>query len=128
MKLKLTILLLGIFFISCSQDDDKSTEVSVKSLTGTWQLIERYDGGSPQPNQPVEDGYTIEFTETDEYIREGFINCNYQYIESESEIIIICDNIELIYNYDFFDNGDLEVFPKPSPCDEGCYERFRKIE
>jgi hypothetical protein len=125
MKLKLTILLLSLFFISCSQDDDKSTVVSEKSLTGTWQLIERYDGGSTQPKQLAENGLTIEFTETGEYIREGFINCNYQDIESESEIIVICDTIELIYDYDFFDNGDLRLFITPTTCIEGCYDRFK---
>ncbi len=58
--MKNMILILSMFFLFTGCE--KKTKLQETSIYGTWQLIERFDGGSPKPIQAVQSGKTINFS------------------------------------------------------------------
>ena len=140
MKL-LYALLITTLATSCDSQDDAPIN---GSLFGTWQLIEKHDGGSPQPNQAVENGYILslntDFTVTTTH---PTIGCpeNYDLLygtfETTSDdngkllnIKLTCENssLNIEYYYGVDSKGFLVISPKESTCDEGCSWKFKRIE
>lgn len=126
------IVIFTLFFIplfSCNKDDGASTS----NIKGTWQLIEIYssDGGSPGAWYPVENGYTYSFKDND-IITSNKFSCNGVYIFNSSVNINItfdCPEAGSLGDYDItFENGNLILTPNPTSCDEGCAEKFKRLE
>ncbi|MBC6427091.1 MAG: hypothetical protein GDA51_11655 [Ekhidna sp.] len=56
-----------LFVTGCGEDEPKQ-QLDTISIFGTWQLVEKYDGGSLRPKQPVENGYLLSFNTLGEVI------------------------------------------------------------
>jgi len=129
MKSLILILSMLLSLTSCSDDDTKAQEVSI---IGTWKLIETYgsDGGSNPQWATVENGYTYTFNNGGSIISNRF-NCNGSYTMSLNDITInfSCSDSQfnLIYSY-VFEDGKLILTPDLMNCDEGCGEKYQKIE
>ncbi len=129
--MKSIILILSMFLslTSCSDDDTKSQETSI---IGTWQLIETYgsDGGSNPQWTSVDNGYIYTFNNDGSVISDRF-TCNGNYTLSSNQITITFDctdsQFNLTYEY-LFENEKLILTPVLSNCDEGCGEKYKKIE
>ena len=125
--MKNMILILSMFFLitGCSEKETKQQETSIY---GTWQLIERFDGGSPTPNQNIENGEIITFSSDNLYLNNSYqCDGNYSINNSIIEISVSCITAELI-KYSFsIENNELKLTPFPSTCDEGCYDKYKRI-
>lgn len=120
------LLLSILFFITgCSEE---KTEQQNNSIYGTWQLIERFDGGSPTPNQIVENGEIIVFSSDNSYSNNTYqCDGNYNINNSIIEISVLCITTDLI-KYSFsIENNELKLTSFPSTCDEGCYDKYKRI-
>ncbi|WOC40382.1 hypothetical protein [Polaribacter sp. HL-MS24] len=87
-------LILSIFFIisSCS---DEQTEQQENTIYGTWHLINRFDGGSPTPNQNFENGEIITFSSENLYSN-NLYQCDGTYSINNSIIEISIPLLHLI--------------------------------
>lgn len=125
--MKNMFLILSIFFFitGCSEEEIKQEE---NSINGTWQLIERFDGGSPTPNQSVENGEIITFSSDNLYSNNSYqCDGNYSINNSIIEISVSCITTDLI-KYSFnIENNELKLTSFPSTCDEGCYDKYKRI-
>ncbi|HTO34787.1 MAG: hypothetical protein RBR78_01180 [Flavobacteriaceae bacterium] len=129
-KLFLFTVLLSFAFIAngCS-DDDKSKKID-NSIVGTWKLIEEYgsSGGAGQW-YPVENGYTYSFEENNILVSNRF-SCNGTYNETTDSLTINfdCSDSQFYLTYDVsFENNYLVLTPNPLYCDEGCAEKYQRI-
>ena len=136
----LYVILIVILITSCTQDDTPIND----SLFGKWQLIEKYDGGSPKPNQAVENGYIMNLnTDFTVSTTNPTIGCpeNYDHLNGTFEtttndkgkllsIELTCGNssMNIEYYYGVDSKGFLVITPKESTCDEGCSSKFKRIE
>ena len=130
--MKSLILILGILLslTCCSDDDNKTQETNIK---GSWKLIETYgsDGGSNPQWTSVDNGYTYTFNNDGTIISDRF-TCNGSYtLLSSNQVTITFDctdsQFNLMYNYSS-ENQNLILTPDLSNCDEGCGEKYEKIE
>jgi len=119
------ILSVFILFTGCNEEEVKQQE---NSLIGTWQLVERFDGGSPVPIQIIEEGEILVFGEDSSYSNNSY-QCNGTYIINNSiiEISAQCVTQDLIKFSYSFENNALKLTGSPSTCDEGCYDKYIKI-
>lgn len=139
--MKKMILILTLLSLLACSDDESKAEHEV-SLFGTWQLVERFDGGSLKPNQSIENGYTIAFYQTGNVrTNHPTIGCpvDYAFLEgnysqgtdgefSTLSLVLDCDNDDLNINYYYsFDDQFLLLSLSESTCFEGCYDKFEKI-
>lgn len=126
--MKNMILILSMFFLFSGCDQEKQTEPQENSIYGTWQLIERIDGGSPIPNQNVENGEIIIFSIDNIYLK-NLYQCddNYSINNSIIEISVSCITIDLIKYSLNVENNELKLTPFPSTCDEGRYDKYKRI-
>lgn len=120
-------LILSVLFLftGCNEEETKQQE---NSFYGTWQLIERFDGGSPTPNQNLENGEVITFSSENLYSNNSY-QCDGTYSINNSiiEISIPCITSDLI-KYSFsIENNELKLTSSPSTCDEGCYDKYKRI-
>ncbi len=118
----ISILLL---FINCT-DNSEIDVPNEERIIGTWQLVERFNGGSPQPHQTVKNGYTIAFLK-DGTSTSPTYECDQTYFVSENEITFEIPCISSKYNYNFFFKGDY-LYLIAGFCDEGCWNKFKKIK
>lgn len=118
-------VLLATLLPSCSGDNGNN---QVNSLIGEWQMIERYDGGSPQPVQHAENGKTIVFNGSGTFTDSFLENCSGTYSLSGDTITIkrSCKLENEQYRFGH-ENGRLRLMAIPSTCDEGCYEIYKRI-
>jgi hypothetical protein len=125
--MKNMFLLLSILFFITGCSEEK-TEQQNNSIYGTWQLIERFDGGSPTPNQIVENGEIIVFSSDNSYSNNTYqCDGNYNINNSIIEISVLCITTDLI-KYSFsIENNELKLTSFPSTCDEGCYDKYKRI-
>lgn len=128
--MKQLIFILSILFSlsGCSEDDEKQQETSI---FGAWKLVETYgsDGGQGQW-APVENGYTYTFEEDNILISNRF-SCNGTYLVNSDSITINFDCQEIQFNLTYgisFENNNLILTPDPVNCDEGCAEKYQKVE
>ena len=121
-------LLFTFFFFASSCGEEKQPEQQENSIYGTWQLTERFEGGSLIPRQSVENGEIIIFSKNNSYSGSSF-QCDGTYnINNEIiEIMIPCTTMDTIKYAYFLENSDLKLMPYPSTCDEGCYDKYKKI-
>ncbi|TJY33888.1 lipocalin family protein [Pontimicrobium aquaticum] len=127
MKNILIITAVLFLFSSCTKND--SQENYDNDIYGTWQLIERFDGGSPNPNQPVENGDVITFNLDGAFANSSY-NCdgNYQINNSIVEINMPCvTSNALEFSFSFDDVGNLLMTSYPNTCVEGCYDKYLKV-
>ena len=125
MKNMFLIVITLLIATECSEKEIKQQE---NSVYGTWQLIERFDGGSPTPNQNVENGEIITFSSENLYSNNSY-QCDGTYSINNSiiEISIPCITSDLI-KYSFsIENNELKLTSSPSTCDEGCYDKYKRI-
>ena len=54
------LVLVVISLLGCSKNDENDI-ITNDSIIGQWQLIERFDGGSLEPIQNIENGEIIFF-------------------------------------------------------------------
>tara|TARA_R110001592_G_scaffold28100_3_gene103707 strand:+ start:241 stop:654 length:414 start_codon:yes stop_codon:yes gene_type:complete len=124
---------------SCNNQDDGPIDTSI---SGTWQLVEVYDGGSLQPYRTVEDGSFITF-KTDSTLTSTFhsLGCAIDQIEGSFETTkgeksreltmhLSCEDKQLAiaYYYGIDSEGHLVISPKEFSCGEGCSWKFKRIE
>ncbi|AZQ64946.1 hypothetical protein EI427_22230 [Flammeovirga pectinis] len=104
------------------------------SIVGTWQRIQRYDGGSPDKLLEVEDGRIMSFSKDGKFSGELY-QCDGAYKQSLSIISLTLpcrtesnsfasDEIEYEYS---LDNNELKITPVESTCIEGCYFIYIRI-
>jgi len=143
--MKNMILLIGMLLTIAGCNKEEEIAQSETTIYGTWQLIEIFDGGSLEPNQKIQNGYLIGFSlngnlvTTNQtmgcpmsydslkgnYLLTGVQNTN---LLNMTYTCIELDDNKLEISYYFgFDNGDLLLTEVESTCDEGCYNKFRKI-
>lgn len=122
--LLLFYILLGTFH-AC----DKENLPQNDSLIGRWQLIERYDGGSPQPVQSVIDGKTVTF-KTDKSLLDSFLpECPGTFSNDNSIITIDFDCRDDLVKYSYRFEDEMLFFNSfPSTCIEGCYDKYKRIK
>lgn len=134
MKILLNISLICLVLCSCSKDDT-STE-SAATVTGKWKQIESYgsDGGSGPTWTPISNGYILKFLDDGTFTATKFADCqvgNYS-ISTSNQIV-------MMYNCETFTTNDLQQIeslsesqmilkPTDSNCDEGCGEKFQRIQ
>lgn len=130
--MKNMFLILSIFFLitGCSEGEAEQQE---NSIYGTWKLIETYgsDGGNNPQWTSIVDGYTYTFNDDGTIISDRF-TCNGGYTLISSNQVTINFNcvdsqFNLMYTYSF-ENQNLILTPDLSNCDEGCGEKYEKIE
>ena len=134
------VLLALLSFLACSNDENKIE--SEPLLFGEWQLVERFDGGSLEPNQSVENGYTFTFLQSgivhtthptigcpDAYEElQGVYSQNNRTDVSTVSLQLECGNEALLIDYEYsFDGEFLLLSELESTCDEGCYNKFKKV-
>ena len=129
------LILIAVLFTSlsgCTNNENESRQIQESSIIGTWKLIEKYgsDGGSDPQWNTVEDGYVYTFKNNDIIISNRF-NCNGSYtLSSSNQVTITFDcsdsQFNLVYDYTF-ENRKL-ILTNLSNCDEGCGEKYEKIE
>lgn len=125
MKNMFLILSIFLFITGCSEKEIKQQETSIY---GTWQLIERFDGGSPNPIQTVVDGETVIFSKDSSYSNSSYPD-NGTFIINNSIIEISIPNVTqdlMKFTYGV-NNSELTLSSYPSTCDEGCYEKYIKL-
>ncbi|MDF0717701.1 lipocalin family protein [Muricauda sp. 334s03] len=123
--LSLFATLVLVLLFSCSSDDGKN---QVDNLIGVWQMIERHEGGSPEPFQRVKNGKTIVFSEDGTFTDSFLESCRYTY-SLRDDIITIqspCDPENKQYRFGL-ENGHLRLTAIPNTCDEGCYDIYKRI-
>lgn len=126
--LQILILVATTSLSSCTKNNeyDRPTD---DSIIGQWQLIERFDGGSPEPIQNIENGEIINFKSDFSYTNSNY-PCDGSYLINSSdiiEVIIPCISSEnLLFTYRF-DNESLLLNSYPSTCDEGCYDKYKRL-
>ncbi|MDB9873772.1 hypothetical protein OAC97_00745 [Flavobacteriaceae bacterium] len=125
----ITLILITTFVaMGCNKSENVEQNSTNSKLIGQWQLIERFDGGSPIPIQVIENGVTISFNTDMDYSNSNY-TCgtgSYNLAEDLIKITIPCEPAELNYTYDF-ENSDLLLTGYPFSCPEGCYDRYKKI-
>jgi hypothetical protein len=125
MKKMIILFSLLLTLSSCSEDDKE--QVQENSIIGSWQLIERFDGGSPNPIQEVQNGKIISFNSEMIYT-DNSIDCDGIYSLENSIINIDIPCLDITFSYNFsFENEFLLLTDNPSNCDEGCYDKYKKI-
>lgn len=98
------------------------------SILGTWQLFERFDGGSPNPNQSIENGEIITFWSDSLYSNSTYLcDGKYKIDNSYIEISVKCLTSDLLVYYYSIEKGTLILSDSPSTCDEGCYDKYKRI-
>ncbi len=120
------ILAIFLFITGCSEEG--TIQQQDNSIYGTWQLIERFDGGSPVPTQPISNGEIITFSNESIYSNDSY-ECNgvYNINDSIIEISVLCVTTESL-NYSFIiENNELMLTDYPSACDEGCYDKYKRM-
>ena len=129
MKTLLTFFVLSLFIFSCSSNNDDTTKEE-NSILGNWQLTAVFGSSGSSSNwTPIEDGYVYNFTNDGIIISDRF-DCNGTYIIDNNNINIKfqCSDSSFNLSYDIsYEENDLILTPNPSPCDEGCAERYTKI-
>ncbi len=137
MKNIIYMLVSFTILLGCSKDNDENKD----SIIGKWQLIEYCEdnGGGTLGCEQIEDGYTIQFYDNDEFVFIGVNNTNCTtgtYIFDGTKVFLqfdndVCSDNEglFIYLYSFVGN-DLKLTPSTENliCDEICYEVFKKIQ
>jgi hypothetical protein len=136
--MKNLILLLSILFSlsSCSQNDEEKIENS--SIVGTWKLIEKIKSGNdglPTWESVSEaESYTYVFYNDGKIINSlNENNCNGLYEVNTSNTILNikynCNSSQVEGSFKLtLDNNNLILSPNPNPCDEGCAQKFVKIQ
>jgi hypothetical protein len=145
MKNLFFLILPLLFVISCNEEkvEEELEPIDKDSLYGKWQLVEEWDGVMSDPYE-VEDGYYRTFnSDSTCNISWSFKNCD----NAKCAYILSGDNIGEIMEIEYtcHDNGETEInstvfryeledgFLKLTPhedvstCDEGCWERFKKV-
>ena len=134
------LLFVTISFTAMSCEENENEQET--SIYGTWKLVGRFDGGSLEPNQSVENGYTLTLTLSGQAITTNeTIGCTDSYEElfgsfsmdkdQNADILSLsfeCSDQTVLANYYFgFDKESLLLTEQENTCDEGCYFRFKKI-
>ncbi|WKV11713.1 hypothetical protein [Marivirga harenae] len=145
MKNLIFLILPLLFVISCNEEkvEEELEPIDKDSLYGKWQLVEEWDGVMSDPYE-VEDGYYRTFnSDSTCSVSWSFkdcdnVKCAFK-LSSDStsdimEVAFTCqDNGETeivsgFYRYELED-GFLKLTPHEDyhTCDEGCWERFKKV-
>ncbi|NCT18791.1 MAG: hypothetical protein COZ75_13595 [Flavobacteriaceae bacterium CG_4_8_14_3_um_filter_34_10] len=133
-----TIYLILITLLSFQSSCTKADNINVKQneLLGKWQLIEVFDiysGNSENPWTPIENGLLYTFLKNG-VMESSEFNCNGTYIfnsENEYQLQINFNCNEIQYSGVFkvtFQENTLILEEKDTTCDEGCAEKFRRIQ
>jgi len=138
MFMKNIVLIIAlVLLVSCNKDEGNK-----ESIIGKWQLVELClsdgsSGGESMDCGQIEDGYTVQFYENDEFIFVGVNNNDCTtgtYTSNSTKLFLqfendICSDDEglFIYLYSFLGN-DLKLTPSSENqiCDEACYEVFKR--
>jgi hypothetical protein len=140
--MKNTILVLGILLsmLGCNKEEE-IIPLDTTNIIGTWQLIARFDGGSPVPLREVDNGFLYEFKSDSTFSSSNTVGCRYNGVigglfslsafQSYSIITLkfLCD-IDYIVEVEkksSFEDNMLILRPNNPSCDEGCYDKFKKI-
>ena len=147
MKNMILILSMLLFLTGCSEEEQRQQQLDTSSIFGTWQLVEKYDGGSLQPKQLVENGYLLSFDTSGSVITTDWLICDrpsdswlhggysIQEIDNQEAVIFefFCPKLNKtipdIERYVYFRYDSLILTPtnRVNTCDEGCSEKFKKI-
>ncbi len=132
-KLFLITIVLSFAFIANSCSDDDNSKKIDNSIKGTWKLIEmggfNIHGGDYW--QTVENGHTYTFGEDNVLVSNRFSCNNGTYFETSDGLTISfdCSNTQFYATYNIsFENNKLILNPNPSYCDEGCAEKYQRVE
>jgi hypothetical protein len=125
-------LVISFLFLTaaCSDDDSGMTATpSGTSIVGEWQLVETFDGGSPQPIRSVSNGNIINFT-ADNIYEDSSYSCEGIYtISNENNLTIdfpCSPNLEYRANIELEDNFEI-LFIRIQGCIEGCYSKYKRV-
>lgn len=128
MKTIFTFLIFIFSLGSCSDDENKIQE---NNVIGTWKLVEVYGSdGTGGQWVPVENGHIYSFTESNTLISNRF-QCDGSYSSQTDSITIHFDCPENQFNGTYgtsFENGHLILSSDLINCDEGCGEKYQRIE
>lgn len=136
-KIAFTII-LGVFFICCSDNDEEVKDEN--SLIGTWQLVKAFEYSEAGPGNwnEVNDGYNYTFSQNGDFYSTRFDECTSGTFSTESNLLILdygCDGFTtgiedqagvLVEEYIFVD-GLLFMNPTYPTSVEGFVFKFRKI-
>ncbi len=145
MKNMINLAILFFFLIGCKEE---ALEQDENFIYGTWQLVEKFDGGSPEPNQTVENGYQITLKSsglaktTNQTIgcpsTYDQLNGNYSVEQIDNKKALVFEfycpaSDEFIEDVEFyieFDDELLVLTPtnRVNKCFEGCAYKFKKVE
>ena len=140
MKNNISILPVFLFvLIACSNSENQEIN-KLNRIVGTWQLTEigLGDGRSSSSGTVIENGYKYTFNENGTFSSNRFDQC------SEGSYSVSSNHLILDYNCKDFSTGIenppgtfIEIFafsegfmflsPTYMNCDEGCYNKFKKI-
>ncbi|WP_445733741.1 hypothetical protein [Mariniflexile sp.] len=139
MKNLILIFNLIIVASSCSQNDENKQIGN--SIYGTWKLIETYNGTGGGTSQwaTIDNGYRYTFNTDNTFTSNRFSECSsgtYELTTSNLILTFDCDGFNtgiesppgtFVENYAF---GDSYLFLTPTylNCDEGCSNKFDKVE
>lgn len=123
------LVLMLACLMSCSRsNDDNNTQKD--PLIGRWQLVERFDGGSPKHIESVENGKIITFGADKTFSDDILEGCKMTYTVVSDSIIEVdqsCQSSSGKYKYYFKLEGSTLLFNStPTTCIEGCYDKFRR--
>ena len=141
------LTLVMLFFVTGCNEEEPKQQLDTASIYGTWQLVEKYDGGSLQPKQPVENGYLLSFDTLGKVITTDWLICDrpsgswlygrysIQEVDNQESVIFefFCPKLNKIipdierYIYFKYDSLILTPTNRVNSCDEGCAEKFKKI-
>ena len=134
MKALLYISLICLTLFSCSKDENDSK--SSTTVVGKWKQIESYqsDGGSSPAWSPISNGYTLEFLDNGTFTATKFTDC-----QAGTYSVSTSNQIVMVYSCENFTTNDLQQIeaisgsqiilkPTDAQCDEGCAEKFQRIQ
>ncbi len=128
MKTLIATLLVLATLIGCNIENEREQESPIYS---TWKLIETYgsDGDSEPKWTTINNGYVYTFKKDGRIITNRFIcNGSYQILNNTITIDFNCPSSQFNLTYSYtIENEYLVLVPDPINCDEGCSEKFKKM-
>ncbi|MBA3985575.1 MAG: hypothetical protein H0X63_03145 [Flavobacteriales bacterium] len=131
------LIFFAILFMNTACTKSNQEENISQQLIGTWKHTESYiSEGGPGFWVPVENEFTYTFSNSNELITSGEINCEGTYTFHSNDLLDFNPNCTefnlhiipgITYKIAFGGDDVLSFVPDPMLCDEGCGYKLIKI-